>query len=266
MSMIHDSTNDSDSTASSFVSPSLDLCDTATKSFTPLCTCDQAISCSSTPASVSEQPTNSSTLSCDNDLVNSSSSLLITSDQAISWCSTPLNFSDSATICNSTPPNVSDQAISNSTLSSNSDQVTSSIIPPSVSEQAANCFGQTSKISSFQHAESHEMIENVQIVAADEHPDYLQVIDQSANYLHIIDDNVGTVNYEPGFNTLDDVESQSEFNFQRQSYYSFIEDGNANQGITSDEARYLPIVDSGSDYDHSLSTDRSQAQHSNEPE
>lgn len=138
-------------------------------------------------------------------------------------------------------------------------------MPPSISEQAANCFEQTSKISSFQHAESHD-IENLQIVAADETPDYLQIIDQSANYLHIIDDNVGTVNDEPGFNTLGDVESQREFNSQRQGYYSLIEDGNANQGVVSDEARYLQIVDSGSDYDHSLSNDRSQAQHSNEPE
>lgn len=108
------------------------------------------------------------------------------------------NASDPATSCSSTLPSVDDQATSSCTLSSISDQATSSLTSPIINEQAANCLGQTSGISSVLHVESDQTKEYLQMVSADDccgykHADYLRVIDNDADYLHIVDDNHSTV-------------------------------------------------------------------------
>lgn len=101
-----------------------------------------------------------------------------------------------------------------------SDQATSySSTPPGVSQQATNCFEQTSAISSDRHVAGREMNDYLQTVSEDEHPDYLQVIDKhpdylqvidnGADYLHIVDNDCFADKNETSCGRLDDVESQS---------------------------------------------------------
>jgi hypothetical protein len=118
-----------------------------------------------------------------------------------------------------------------------------------------------------QRVEGYEMKAYImQVIPADEHPDYLQVIGEDADYLHIIDDNFSPFHDEPGYSELDDVESYNELEFQQQqqSYRSHIEDESAYQDIGGDEPNHLQFVDNNFDHEQTFNDEQNQAANTSE--
>jgi hypothetical protein len=119
-----------------------------------------------------------------------------------------------------------------------SDQATSSLTSSCVSEHAANCFRQTSELSSVQQVKSHEMKKYRQMASADEGSGCLPAVDNGADYLHIVDDNHCTVNDETSCNRLDGVKSHRESSFQQQGYHPLVEDDCSYEEIAGNNPSY----------------------------
>lgn len=170
------------------------------------------------------------------------------------------------------PPSVGNQTNRSSycsTAVSVSDTATSrsSMSAADVSDQANNYFRTTCKTLKALRVESYEMTAHIMpIVSADEHPDYLQVIGEDADHLHTIDDNFSTINDEPGYSELDDVESSyNELESQQDNSRSHIEDGSTCQDNAGDEPAYQ-VVNDDSDYEQILYNEQNQAQVTNTSE